>query len=96
MSTLNRVIPPVAQAIRNVKLESPEKISLSNGIDLFTLSAGTQEVVKIELVFEAGSISHQNPLIPGFAVAMLKEGTALKNASQIAEAVDDYGAFLET
>lgn len=96
MSVLNRVIPPAANPIRNVNLESPAKFGLANGIDLFTLSAGTQEVVKIELVFEVGSISHPNPLVPGFAVAMLREGTSTKNAAQIAEAIDDYGAFLET
>jgi zinc protease len=96
MSVLNRVIPPAANPIRDVKLESPNKFELPNGIDLFTLSAGTQEVVKIELVFESGSISHHNPLVPGFAVAMLREGTSTKNAAQIAEAIDDYGAYLET
>ncbi|MEX1187841.1 MAG: pitrilysin family protein [Bacteroidia bacterium] len=96
MNTLNRVIPPEAKAIQNVRLNTPEHNQLSNGLDLYTYSAGTQEVVKIELVFEAGSSSNDNPLIPGFAVSMLSEGTSSKSAIQIAEAIDDYGAFLET
>ena len=96
MMELNRVIPPPAKPIQDVKVDMPEHIQLQNGLDMFTLSAGTQEVIKVELVFGSGSLSQSNPLVPSFAVSMLKAGTSKKSAAQISQAIDDYGAYLET
>jgi predicted Zn-dependent peptidase len=97
MSTiLNRSIAPQARQVGTPKMVMPETVSLSNGIKVHFLSSGTQEVTKLELLFQTGTISYPHPLVPGMAVSMLKEGTSSFNATQIAEWVDNYGAFLET
>ncbi len=95
-STLNRAIAPQAKQVGNPKMIIPESIQLANGIKIHFLSAGTQEVTKLELHFHIGARSHSHPLVPGMAVHMLKEGTSSFNATQIAEWADNYGAFLET
>ena len=91
----NRLVPPTLHPIDSVNPQMPERFTLSNGIEVFSLSAGSQEVMKVELVFAAGTSRHDNPLLPSFTASMLQEGTLSKSASDIASAVDDFGAFLE-
>src|SRR5205823_3317065 len=63
-------------------------------------------VLRLEVILEAGTwyeqfdASNETPSVdrPGsafFALKMLSEGTATRSASQISEAFDRYGAFLE-
>jgi zinc protease len=94
--TLNRTIAPPVLPINDVVPQAPELRLLDNGIQLYSLSAGSQEVLKIELVFDVYVDPKANPLIPSFTSSLLKSGTSKLNATQIAEAVDDFGAFLET
>jgi hypothetical protein len=89
MSTiLNRSIAPQARQVGTPKMVMPETVSFSNGIKVHFLSSGTQEVTKLELLFQTGTISYPHPLVPGMAVSMLKEGTSSFNATQIAEWVE--------
>ncbi|MEZ5173413.1 MAG: pitrilysin family protein [Bacteroidia bacterium] len=94
--TLDRSIAPQAKPVSDPQMILPLSVQLANGILVHFLSAGTQEVVRLELLFRTGAVSHELPVVPGMAVSMLKGGTASHNATQIAEWVDNYGAFLET
>lgn len=96
MSELNRNTPPPAHPIESVEITEPRKITLPNNLPVFEISAGSQEVVKIEIAFNAGTAHHSNPIIPSIANAMLQEGTKRRTAREIAAAIDDYGAFLDT
>ena len=96
MSELNRTLPPPAHPIETIEIIDPLKYSLPNQLPVFEISAGSQETIKIELIFNAGNAHHANPLVPAFTIAMLQEGTKNKTSKEIAAAIDDYGAFLET
>jgi zinc protease len=95
MIQLDRLIQPPVHPIETVNPQLPETFTLSNGIEVYSLSAGSQEVLKVELVFAAGTARYENPLLPSFTASMLQEGTSSRNASDIASAIDDFGAFLE-
>ncbi|HTB06033.1 MAG TPA: pitrilysin family protein [Bacteroidia bacterium] len=70
---------------------------LPNGIPLYSVNAGTQDVVKVELIFRAGGTSQQNaPLVADTTNALLEEGTKNKSSEEIASMLDYYGSFLET
>jgi predicted Zn-dependent peptidase len=96
MNQPDRTIKPAAHPIGPIQMIEPALQQLENNLPVFELSAGTQELVKIELIFNAGSSHHTNPLIPAFTLSMLQEGTRHRKAAEIASAIDDYGAFLET
>ena len=51
---LDRTQAPSFNSIQKVEVREPESRTLDNGIRLFSLKAGTQPVVKLELVFDAG------------------------------------------
>ncbi len=96
MTTLDRKLAPDFKEIEKINFSMPEKKELSNGIPFIEYNLGSQELIKIEFVFEAGSKYQEKPLVASFTNAMLKEGTSSKNSLEIANAVDYYGAFLET
>ncbi|MCD4734737.1 MAG: insulinase family protein, partial [Bacteroidales bacterium] len=96
MTHLNRKIQPGILSISEFQLLKPDKQKLSNGTPVFIINAGTQDLVKLEWVFNAGSWFEQKPLVSRFTHKMLKEGTPNYSSAFIAEKLDYYGAYLET
>src|SRR6185436_5455340 len=79
-----------------IKISEPEKIILENGIPVYVINAGEQDVIKIEIIFRAGASQHDNFLVAGAANTLLDEGTKHHSAAEIAEEFEYYGAFLHT
>lgn len=63
---------------------------------VYLLNAGTQEVMKIEFIFNAGMRNRSYPMVSSSVNDMLDEGTAKRSAMDIAEDLDFYGAFVES
>jgi zinc protease len=91
-----RKIQPEISPIEKIKFNEPNKFFLNNGIPVFSINSGSQDVVKIDLLFEAGSVRQPKPLVASSANMMLKEGSSKYSSSQIAELLDYHGAFIET
>ncbi|MBU8892487.1 MAG: insulinase family protein [Bacteroidales bacterium] len=91
---LNRKQQPEFKNIENINIPVPKKINLNNGIETYIINAGTQEVVKIDVTFNAGSWHQEKPLIATIVNEMLIEGTKSFTSQQIAEKLDYYGAFI--
>ena len=87
--------PPVADLSR-LELPPYETQRLSNGIPLYVVNSGTQEVVKLEVVFHAGRPWEHKHLVARATLSQLKEGTAHHDTAAIAETFDFYGATLQT
>ena len=92
---VNRLIQPEVNLIERVALYDPEQFELDNGIPVFQINAGTQEMVKIDFVFQAGSYFQDKLQVSKFTNKLLNEGTKSYSSSEIAETIDYYGAFLE-
>lgn len=91
---LNRTDAPEIKIVKEITLPKIDKSNLSNGIPIFSINVGTQEVVKIQLVFKAGIWFQSQPLEAFFTGQMLDEGSQDYTAAEIAEKLDDYGAFV--
>lgn len=68
---------------------------MKNGIPLYILNAGDNEVVRIDLLMKGGRWQQTQRLQALFTNRMLREGTRRYSAAQIAEKLDYYGAWLE-
>ncbi|MFO7977923.1 MAG: pitrilysin family protein [Bacteroidales bacterium] len=90
----DRKIPPQNYIITHIPFIPPVKSSLSNGFPVFLLPGGTEDVVKIEWIFHAGSYYQKKPLISFSTLNLLKAGTAAKTSAQINEILDFHGAYL--
>jgi predicted Zn-dependent peptidase len=65
---------------------------LDNGVPVYLLNEGDQDVVKIELMFKAGKWYEEKNLVADLTNRMLREGTKTRNAKQLADTFDYYGA----
>ena len=90
--TLKRNNPPPIFGVDGVEYIEPNRVTLDNGVELFTMKSGDQEVVKIDFSFRAGSWYAQSRLDSIMAALMLQEGTKTLKASEIANTFDFYGA----
>jgi zinc protease len=92
----NRVTaPPIVDAVNfNLQLKPYNKFTLKNGVEVYTINAGAEEVLAIEWVFFAGNSYEEQNLIAASANYLLKNGTSGKTAFQINEHFDYYGSYL--
>lgn len=87
--------PAITQAIdMNLALKPFTKYTLDNGIPVYAIEAGAQEVLQLEIVFEAGNWYEEKNIIAASTNYLLKNGTTTKTAFQISEEFDFYGAYL--
>lgn len=91
---LNRIDPPVFHPIERVNILSPESMELSNGAKLFVFSAGDQDLIRVQWVFNNRGFQIDKPLAHAALSANLMEGTTKHSSAIIAESIDYYGAFL--
>src|SRR3954451_20121736 len=78
----------------DLHLKPYEKFSLDNGVPVYSLNAGSQEVTLVELVFYAGNSYEDQNIVAGTANYLLKNGTSKKSAFEINEHFEYYGAYL--
>src|SRR5262249_55445625 len=79
--------PPKAGPARPLQLATPESTRLANGLTLILNRRRGLPVVAANLVFRTGSDANplDRPGLANFTAAMLTEGTASRNALQIAD-----------
>lgn len=91
---IDRTIQPPITTIQKIPLPKPEKITLSNGIPVYITNMGTQEVMKMQIIFRAGRPYEKKKLAARATSRMLREGTKNFTSKQIAETIDFYGATI--
>ena len=93
---LDRSKAPTIQEISSVSIPSIDQYSLANGLQVYELNLGSQEIIKLEIVLNAGRSHELKKLAGRLTAAMLKEGTPLWSAMDIASKIDYYGATLRS
>lgn len=96
MEILNRSIPPAFKQVQHINIQEAKEHTLDNGIPLHFINSGTQDLVKIELLFRAGCWFEPKRLVSSAVCSMLNEGTQFHSAAEIADGMDFYGAFFQT
>jgi predicted Zn-dependent peptidase len=95
MTRLNRSQIPEIKEISKIDFILPEKWQLSNGVPVWGLKAGSQELVKIDFIFDAGSWYQTQNLVAGLANSFMNLGSKNFSAQEIAETFDFRGAYLQ-
>jgi len=92
---LNRTTPPnIKDAIEfDLQLKPYKKMVLNNGVEVYTIDAGEQDVLQMEMVFYAGNSFEKNNAVAAATSYMLKNGTSTKTAFELNEAFEYYGAY---
>ena len=93
--TLNRNIAPDFHQIKKIDFLDVNKHILDNGIELNSINGGSQDIIKLDFIFSAGIWHEKKPLTASSTNKLIKEGTKSYTSYEIAEGIDNYGAFLE-
>jgi predicted Zn-dependent peptidase len=87
--------PAIVDAVNfNLHLKPYKKLTLKNGVDVYTIEAGAEEVMSIEWVYYAGNWYEEKNLVAAATNLMLKNGTSEKTAFQVNEHFEYYGSYL--
>ncbi|MDX2173340.1 MAG: pitrilysin family protein [Bacteroidota bacterium] len=92
---LNRTVAPAFKTISKIDVAKANHYQLKNGIDIYSINAGSQELTKLEFVFKAGMYYQTGALIASTTNSLLECGTKSFTANQISDGVDFFGSFLE-
>ena len=92
---LNRTIAPnIKDAIEfDLHLKPYEKFVLDNGVEVYAIDAGAQDVLQLEMVFYAGNSYETNNGVAAATSYMLKNGTSKKTAFEINEHFEYFGGY---
>lgn len=93
---LDRKVPPaIHDAVEfDYVLPAINQVKLDNGLPLYWLNAGVQDVVEIDWIFPAGLWYEHKPATAQAVAALIKNGTSKRSAHAINEALEFYGASL--
>ena len=87
--------PPIHENI-DVQIPKTHHFILDNGLQVFEVNMGTQNILKLEIVFNAGRIFESKKLSARTTASLLKEATSKYSSSRLAEKIDFYGATIES
>ena len=93
---MNRQIAPaIKDAVEySLELKPYVKFTLDNGVEVYTIDAGAEEVLQLELVFYAGNWFETQNMVAASTNYLLKNGTSGKSAFEINEHFEYYGSYL--
>lgn len=96
IKTIDRTVAPAIVDAVNFKLQLKQyqKYTLKNGVDVYAIDAGAEEVLSVEWVFYAGNWFEDQNLVAATANFLLKNGTTKKSAFQVNEHFEYYGSYL--
>lgn len=92
---MDRTVAPVINPLSGFKLQEAEQFVLNNGIRIHTINNGDQPLIRLEVVFEAGTKYETKPGVSFITSKMLQEGTKKLTAAEIQENIASLGAFIE-
>lgn len=90
IKTLNK--PRVRQSDPG-KITEARKLKLGNGIPVYMIESGSEDISRIEFTFDAGNIRETLPLLASSVNMMLSEGTQNYTASKLNRMLDHFGVF---
>jgi zinc protease len=93
MNSLTRIQPPVFP-LEKVVIPEALSIRLNNGVPVYLIEAGTEEIMRLEFTFRAGQIMEFIPLLASTTNMMLSEGSQNYSSEELNRLLDFYGAFL--
>ena len=87
--------PEIVDAVNlNLKLKPADKFVLKNGVEVYSIHAGAEEVMSLEWVFFAGNCFEEQNLVAATTNFLLRNGTSGRTAFQINEHFEYYGSYL--
>jgi len=93
MPEINRSKAPAFAIPEKLYPVKPDLYQSSLGFPIYTISAGTEPVVRLDFIFEAGTRYQKDLFVSACTNSLLTEGTKRKAGKEIAETIDFLGSY---
>lgn len=93
--TKNPIQPNLDASKIDLSILSPLKGKLDNGLEIFSFINDATQIVKIDLLFRAGTVFQKKSFCAIATAQLLTEGTSHHSAQEIADFLDFRGAYIE-
>jgi predicted Zn-dependent peptidase len=93
MNNLQRIRPPVFP-VEKVVIPEAKSFRLNNGVPVYLIEAGTEDIMRLEFIFKAGQVKEYLPLLASTCNMMLSEGSQNYSSEELNRSLDYYGVFL--
>jgi predicted Zn-dependent peptidase len=93
---IDRALAPEFKEVEQIELLKAKPLVLANGLKVFSIDGGEQDLVRIEFIFSNINYDPKKPLQTFATNTMLNDGTSELSSTEIADKIDYYGAFLQT
>lgn len=93
---IDRALAPAFREVEHIELLKAKPLVLANGLKVFSVDGGEQDLVRIEFIFSNINYDPKKPLQTFATNTMLNDGTSALSSTEIADKIDYYGAFLQT
>lgn len=95
MTLARKQAPVIVDAVDfNLQLKPCEKYILRNGVEVYAINAGAEEVMSVEWIFFAGNCYEEQNLVAATTNFLLRNGTSQKTAFQLNEYFEYFGSYL--
>jgi len=95
MSDVQRLRPPV-YPVGKVNIPEANVLNLKNGIPVFIIESGTEDITRLEFTFRAGQVREKEALVASTTNMMLTEGSVYHKAEEISSMLDFHGAYINS
>ena len=85
---------PELRTFEDLGFQYPSYITLSNGVKLYTLNYGDQDVCRLEVIYRGGFLEEDKPLQSIALASMLVHGSDEYTSEQVSELLDYNGAYM--
>jgi len=92
---LNRKSAPISSLPESLDILGSQAYILTNGVKVQMVEGGTQEILRITLLFNAGTRYQLKPLVAATTMGMLTEGTKSYSGTDLAEQLEYHGAYTD-
>jgi zinc protease len=93
MTTLQRIQPPVFP-VEKITIPEAQTLKLDNGVPVYLIEAGTEDIMRLEFTFRAGQLFEYLPLLASTTNKMLTEGSEKYSSEELNRILDFHGVFL--
>lgn len=78
------------------RIPSPERRQLSNGLTIYSLRGGNQDLLRVSISIPAGHLYSNERLVGTYMSEMLTKGSASLSAEEFARKIEFYGAYIHS
>ncbi len=93
IKSVQRIQPPVHPVVK-VVIPEVKSLYLENGIPVFSVEAGTEDIMRMEIIFRAGQARENIPMLASTTNLMLSEGSQSYTSEELNRLLDYYGVFI--